>query len=433
MASQAADGAWWGWWRPAGSVDSGTGGVDSVDRLIKSYAKSVYITAKALTGNNGDVFDAIAAEASNISAQAAPDIKEVFALEERLIRNLPSDERRRLHWIYQEQFERLATQAELAACLTATAPGEGADGKMPEPDTLSLLHAIHRNYMNTIVREGALRDLKRWVQRSMFGAAIVFLALIVALLVSQSRAWLDEPVVAFLIGLLLLFFLGRLGASMSVVQRLQRAADRADKDFFFETVALCTGRRGISMALLSGSVFALLLYVVFAAGLGAHLGMSGGIFPEVGPNSAAATATQPNGQAAASGSDGAKPADRQDDNGVATRTETERTVPASDAELQRFVSRIIAAVATAQAHRIDLCDTAKADCMPAWVTEIGKHLGFRSYPDFFKMLLLAFIAGFAERLVPDAIDRLTRRQDSVVDAQTRRGSGSVRARTEHAT
>lgn len=414
MASRAELSSWWNrviaW---SGTPDDEEGGFDSVDRLIKSYADGVFVMAKGAVISAGDGFDQIAGAAGALAAQASPDASEVFALEARLIRQLPVEERRRLHWVYRERFQRMASPAELAAYLAATSM-PSAGGEPPEPDTLSLLNAMHRNYLNTVVREGALRDLKRWVQLSMIRAAVAFAALIAFLELGRVYWGFSAPLVAFGAGLLLLFFLGRLGASMSVIQRLQRAADQADKDPFFEITALCTGRRGISMALLSGSVFALLLYVVFGAGLGANLGMSGGIFPEVGRNSAAEVESRnateepaAEGGAAAGVAAGQQPPPQP-------RPET-----ASNPRADRT-------------DRQTLCDKQVSDCMPEWVIEIGKHLGFRSYPDFFKMLLLAFLAGFAERLVPDAIDRLTRRQESTVESQTRRGASSTTTRTDHA-
>jgi hypothetical protein len=54
--------------------------------------------------------------------------------------------------------------------------------------------------------------------------------------------------------------------------------------------------------------------------------------------------------------------------------------------------------------------------MPQQISEIGAHLGFEEYPDFLKMLLLAFLAGFAERLVPDALDRLIQRRSGQPEA-----------------
>jgi hypothetical protein len=64
------------------------------------------------------------------------------------------------------------------------------------------------------------------------------------------------------------------------------------------------------------------------------------------------------------------------------------------------------------------CRQGSENCVPAFVSEIGKHLGFRDYPDFFKMLLLAFLAGFAERLVPDALDRLIKKEGEGSDSPT---------------
>lgn len=41
-----------------------------------------------------------------------------------------------------------------------------------------------------------------------------------------------------------------------------------------------------------------------------------------------------------------------------------------------------------------------------WVDQVALAVGLASRAAFFKMLATAFVAGFAERLVPDIINRL---------------------------
>jgi hypothetical protein len=50
------------------------------------------------------------------------------------------------------------------------------------------------------------------------------------------------------------------------------------------------------------------------------------------------------------------------------------------------------------------------DAVPGGIGLISEQMGFLCGADIFRMMLLAFIAGFAERLVPDSIDRLIRRE-----------------------
>lgn len=437
------------WWpRLFGSRSSRGDPGDNVDGLVRSYADGLFVTAQGLSQAKGDDFDVLAERALVEARAERPELRDVLSLEIRLVQLLSPEDRARRYWDYRERFERLASATELAAYLASGPPPHPKTGDTTTPsldsDMRVLLDHIHRSYMLTLVREGAVRDLKKWVQSGLVrGGSVFFVIILLLLLFSQdgilpsSSQILPEPFVAFFIGLITLFYLGRLGAAMSVIQRLQRAVREIDRDPFFEITALCTGRRGISIAMLSGGIFALLLYVVFAAGLGERLGMAGGIFPQVGEASPADAQTAARSSAAPRAQDGSKDSDTAEPSNTSTQTVTEETAnlsgPVSGNGSQAVeptaaapaTSNISAAAPpgpgpqarepkepTEQTAGALECGPSKTDCMPTWVGEIGKHLGFRSYPDFFKMLLLAFLAGFAERLVPDAIDRLTRRQGS---------------------
>lgn len=420
---------------------------DNVSGLIRSYADGLFISARGLSKEDGDEFDRIA-DAALIQAKAHhPELRHVLSIELMLVKLLTPQDRIRRYWEYRERFERVATASELASYLASNPPAHPEPDAKSDPaldaDMLVLLDHIHNSYLLTVVREGAVRDLKKWVQRGLMRGGLIFLGLIVLLLLGHDQRVLPEglripgSIVAFSIGVITLFYLGRLGAAMSVIQRLQRAVREIDRDPFFEITALCTGRRGISIAMLSGGIFALLLYVVFAAGLGERLGMSGGIFPQVGEESPASVSTdtaedddgtsEDPGRARAAEESPAEPAPAGADNmAVATLPggEAEEEAPEAPsvaaAQLQPATRPAVARAPKDNEGSGDAITSdcrGKTDCMPVWIAEIGKHLGFRSYPDFFKMLLLAFLAGFAERLVPDAIDRLTRRQGtSALDA-----------------
>jgi hypothetical protein len=62
-------------------------------------------------------------------------------------------------------------------------------------------------------------------------------------------------------------------------------------------------------------------------------------------------------------------------------------------------------------------------------TQFADALGFPTRMDFFKLLLWAFLAGFAERLVPDVLDSITRRTRNGLNAE---GEAAARRRRAEA-
>jgi hypothetical protein len=163
------------------------------------------------------------------------------------------------------------------------AGGSGGGGRIPpDADAHTLLGYIHNSYLMGIAREKAVRDLMRWLMMRFWTANLFLVAglfVIWGAIELASRQF--ENLLALVVGLFFLAAVGRIGATMSVVQRLQRAvaSNVLARDPILELTRLRTGKNGINLALFSGGVFALLMYAFIASGIPALIGLDEGLAP----------------------------------------------------------------------------------------------------------------------------------------------------------
>ena len=279
-----------------------------------------------------------------------PDFSVLLAIESRINALYPPTTAHRRRWIVRERFTRLAApvafnswqasdppEAEEALDEGENAQPGGADGndggdggrgggqsggngddespiEAEQADTQALLSYLHANYLLTIGREKAVRDLKRWLLMRFW---LFLLCLIPILFLVWLVLWANDmgEYWGLLLGLFLIATVGRAGATTSVIRRLQAAisSNVLAGDPIVELTALRTGKNDISMALLSSSIFALLMWSFFASGIPQMVGFEGGLFPR-------AIAGQSLVGAATGASD--RPSDQQSD-GDAERGEGE--------------------------------------------------------------------------------------------------------------
>jgi uncharacterized membrane protein YgcG len=400
-----------------------------------------------------------------------------------------------------------------------TGAGEGSGEPVGEEraDTLALLNYIHSSYLMTISREKAIRDLKRWLLMR-FWLYLIILSALLAGVISALLATGMGKYWGLILGIVLVAAAGRAGATVSISRRLQAAVNSnlLESDPIVELTALRTGKSEISLALMTSSVFALLLYAFFLTGVPSMLGFQKGIFPEAkwtelgAPNAAAAgapsggekepmveeaevdgggkevveNAAEPaaeqdaeasiNQTAAADQAEPAAEAAPPEANAVAaappaaapaapaaaTLADVRRSSEeAGDAALTALAAavaqqeRLIATAEKARAAALrqdlpsarvealnqelrfaqrrladlksrlgkqqartgelsdELACKSSDDCMP--FDDLAAALALGGGSDFFKLLIWAFVAGFAERFVPDVLDRIVARSQAV--------------------
>jgi hypothetical protein len=338
-----------------------------------------------------------------------------------------------------------------------------ADNDAPSPkllrkDMQAVLSYIQGGRIVSMARETAISRLKGWlIGRFWAGMASAVIALIVARLI-----WPDAGGHAALVSALVLIMLAsRLGAITSIGRRMNddNLGIGVGDDSIFTLASLGSGRNGLALALLSSNVFGLVVFALFASGVPSSLGIVGGIAPtfrdvalsplrEKAQADSMLVTSRKKDEAAACAAPTAKPAPansasatppKTDPAGPAANSSTAApqgpaagaSAPAPAAAPAANAAAPGVACAAATLVRKDAEDTANQSAAAAalatrttaadgssadkWFGALANALGLFSVPDLFKMLIWAFIAGFAEQLVPDMLDSIATRAKAAQD------------------
>ena len=163
---------------------------------------------------------------------------------------------------------------------------------------------------------------------------------------------------------------GIVGGCVSMLQRIQSAPTEGDA--LFNLAALTNGWRGVSLSPLYGAIFASLLFVLFAAGI-----LEGSVFPRI--ETVGSEKTQP------------------------AATPTAASVTSTDA------SPTPTATPTPN-------ETQRKGVLQ--IKDFLKETGPKDGVSFALLLIWSFIAGFAERLVPDTLNRLVAKTEAIQGTNT---------------
>jgi hypothetical protein len=169
-------------------------------------------------------------------------------------------------------------------------------------------------------------------------------------------------------------FAGIVGGCVSMLQRIQSAPSEGDA--LFNLAALTNGWRGLSLSPLYGGIFASLLFILFAAGI-----LQGSIFPEI------ETLKRPAAAAEVAAQNPATPAG-----------DSTATTPSTAND------------------NLDLKSSPNVSASENQVLKIKdflKETGPRDGVSFALLMIWSFIAGFAERLVPDTLNRLVAKTEAI--------------------
>lgn len=200
---------------------------------------------------------------------------------------------------------------------------------------------------------------------------------------------------------------GIVGGCVSMLQRIQSAPSEGDA--LFNLAALTNGWKGIFLSPLYGGIFAALLFVLFAAGL-----LEGSAFPKINtprrvfqqtPVPALATPPSPSISPRPSrGSATASPVESPAVDGDESPSPSPTVTPSPTATPTPAVS----AAPSGGLQRMQIMD------IKGFLTATGPADGV----SYALLIIWSFIAGFAERLVPDTLNRLVTKNEKIQGTNT---------------
>ncbi len=268
-------------------------------------------------------------------------------------------------------------------------------------DLRNLLDRFFLTYSFVSARERLRKLLLVWAAALMF---VLFVALAIIVGIAQAGAdGTSSYQLPFRINTLaVVIFAGIMGAFISMQQRIQSAS--VDGDVILTLSTLTHGWFGIFISPLTGAIFAVVLYLFFAGGL-----LSGAVFPTMmtpdssgacavaapsplpSPSPTAATGSTPSPNGSPSASPAAGQASPSTSPSVAAASPAS---PASNVVPTPSVSPSPSPSASATG--------AKSIDLTAFLLCTGPASGI----SYALLVIWCFIAGFAERFVPDALNRV---------------------------
>ena len=190
-------------------------------------------------------------------------------------------------------------------------------------------------------------------------------------------------------------FAGVIGGCISMLQRIQSAPSEGDA--LFNLAALTNGWRGLSLSPLYGGIFASVLFILFAAGL-----LKGAAFPTV--DTSGSTNAVNAEQKQMTTPEQPSPASTPPTNGQITTTAFEAEAQKPDTAAQG---------SNTTPARNSLPATAAKQTSVLKIKDFLKETGPKDGVSFALLMIWSFIAGFAERLVPDTLNRMVAKNQAL--------------------
>jgi hypothetical protein len=288
-------------------------------------------------------------------------------------------------------------------------------------DIKYLLKVFYLNYSLMKVREGVREQLMRkGVTWTLW--AVVAIAVFITLNDLGGNAAANSVLFRLTRGLTVgvVVVAGCVGGLMSMLQRIQSAPSEGDA--LFHLASLTNGWRGIFLAPLTGAVFSAVLFVLFAGGV-----LKGTIFPDIyTPNAAAGLGSlpqlrqstpSPESRPTPSPVPSMTPTPNSTPSGTPTPTSSATPVATPTGEIKKTPKATPTSTIAKSAEATPTATTTPSSTptpTPGGTdssnsvafSDFIQHTGPSSGVNYALLIIWSFIAGFLERLVPDALSKV---------------------------
>lgn len=201
--------------------------------------------------------------------------KDLYTMELLIARHLPKERLSREVWMLRLRYKDIVGLSEYEAYLASKPPD--LEGQVEETDLRAdigyLLREIYLRYAINPYNEKLLNKISEKVSYVIIGCIVVVILIILYSANSHLFPWYNKDVQRPPASMILVLFIGALGGLLSVQQRYLSIKREGDP---IENISeMMQGWARVFLPAITGALFALLLFMIFAGGL-----IKGELFPE---------------------------------------------------------------------------------------------------------------------------------------------------------